>query len=118
VADAGDAGAGRDDRPELDDVSCSSSSACLAIGSDYFSRNDNLGQYAETWNGSRWTVRTVPNGTGPVFLQSVKCRSARWCVAVGGLQVGSPSDDSQVPVADSWNGRAFKQVSCRSRPTP
>lgn len=91
-------------------MSCSSPSACLAIGSNFFARNDNLGEFAEIWNGSRWAVRTVPNGTGQVFLEAVKCRSARWCVAVGGIQAVSPAGGIQVPVADRWNGRTWKQV--------
>jgi hypothetical protein len=43
-------------------VSCSSPSACLAIGSNFFARNDNLGEFAEIWNGSHWAVRRAPNG--------------------------------------------------------
>jgi hypothetical protein len=95
----------------FDAVSCSSSSACLAIGSDVLPHHVGiiLGEFAEIWNGSRWTVHQVPNGTGKVFLEAVKCRSARWCVAVGGIQGGSPPG-SQVPVADTWNGRTWKQV--------
>jgi hypothetical protein len=93
----------------LDSVSCSSSSACLAIGTSGFRHNDNLGQFAETWNGSRWTARTVPNGTGAAFLEAVKCRTARWCVAVGGV-VNNPVTQTDAPVADIWNGRSFKQV--------
>jgi len=95
----------------FDGVSCSSSSACLAVGSYVLSHHVGiiLGAFAETWNGSRWTVRKVPNGTGRAFLEAVKCRSARWCVAVGGIQGGS-APGNQVPVADTWNGRTWKQV--------
>ncbi|MGH3405734.1 MAG: hypothetical protein ACRDRJ_25060 [Streptosporangiaceae bacterium] len=91
--------------PSFDGVSCSSSSACLAIASNYFPHNNNLGDFAETWNGSHWAVRTVPNGTGKVYLEAVKCRSARWCVAAGGIQAASPADGNQVPVADRWRCR-------------
>jgi hypothetical protein len=95
----------------FDDVSCSSSSACLAIASYVVPHKKDiiLGAFAETWNGSRWAVRSVPNGTGKVDLEGVKCRSARWCVAVGGFEAAPPSGN-QVPVADSWNGRTWKQV--------
>jgi hypothetical protein len=39
----------------------------------------------------------------------VKCRSARWCVAVGDIQP-RPLEGNQTPVADIWNGRTWKQV--------
>ncbi len=94
----------------FDGVSCSSSSACLAIGSNSFPGNDDLGEFAETWTGSRWRVRTVPNGTGEVYLEAVTCRGARWCVAVGGIQAVSEPGGYQVPVADGWNGSTWKQV--------
>jgi hypothetical protein len=86
-------------------VSCSSSSACLAIAThDYDGRG--YGQFAETWNGSRWTLRTVPKAQD-VYLYGVKCRSAQWCVAVG--TIGASGDDF-VPVVDRWDGGAGTQT--------
>jgi hypothetical protein len=82
-------------------VSCSSSSACLAIAINDFPRG--FGQFAETWNGSHWTVRTVPGGNSTDELQGVKCRSAQWCMAVG----TKASGNDFVPVADRWNGSAW-----------
>jgi hypothetical protein len=90
------------------DVSCTSSSACLAIAANDFPHNPDItGTFAETWNGSHWTVRTVPNGTGLAHLYAVNCRSARWCQAVGTVEtVGN----NYAPLADRWNGRAWTQV--------
>jgi hypothetical protein len=92
-------------------VSCSSSSACLSIGT-YDDDQHGYGQFAETWNGSRWTVRTVPD-EGAVYLYGVQCLSARWCVAVGTIgtagTIGVSSTDF-VPVVDSWNGSAWTQA--------
>jgi hypothetical protein len=85
-------------------VSCSSSSACLAIATHDFDEHG-YGQFAETWNGSHWIVRTVPHPEA-VYLYGVQCRSARWCVAVG--TIGASGNDF-VPVADRWNGRAWRQ---------
>jgi hypothetical protein len=87
------------------DVSCSSSSACLALATHDFDAHG-YGQFAETWNGSHWAVRTVPNPAA-VFLYGVNCRSARWCVAVG--TIGASGGDF-VPVADRWNGSAWTQT--------
>jgi hypothetical protein len=81
-------------------VSCSSSSACLAIAThDIFEHG--YGQYAETWNGSHWSLRAVPKAAD-VYLYGVQCRGAQWCVAVGAIGDG--------PVADRWNGSAWKQA--------
>jgi hypothetical protein len=85
-------------------VSCSSSSACLAIAINDYPQG--FGEFAETWNGSRWAVRTVPDGKTAYDLQGVKCRSAQWCVAVGSKASGSES----VPVADRWNGSAWTRA--------
>ena len=84
-------------------MSCSSSSACLAIATHDYDEHG-YGQFAETWNGSRWIVRTVPHPED-VYLYGVQCRSARWCVAVG--TIGTSGNDF-VPVADRWNGRAWR----------
>jgi hypothetical protein len=91
--------------PTFDDVSCSSRSACLAIAN---SNNEERGprQFAETWNGSHWTVRRVPHSR-LVSLYAVTCRRARWCVAVG---ASGSSDADGGPVADLWNGSAWKQA--------
>ena len=85
-------------------VSCSSSSACLAIAINDYPRG--FGGFAETWNGSLWTVRTVPDGTTADDLDGVKCRRVRWCVAVGSKASGS----DVVAVADRWNGSAWTQA--------
>jgi hypothetical protein len=82
-------------------VSCSSSSACLAVAINDYPRG--FGGFAETWNGSRWTVRTVPDGRTADNLEDVNCRSAQWCVAVG----TKASGNDFVPVADRWNGSAW-----------
>lgn len=92
------------------DVSCSSASACQAIALSNIRDNGDIGNFAEAWNGSGWTERAVPNGTGQVYLYSVNCRSAHWCVAVGALPAGPPSGSNYVPVADRWNGSAWTQV--------
>src|ERR1700722_397448 len=85
-------------------VSCSSSSACLAIAINDYPRG--FGGFAETWNGSHWTVRTVLDGKTADHLQGVQGRSAQWCVAVG----SKASGNDFVPVADRWNGSAWTQT--------
>jgi hypothetical protein len=85
-------------------VSCSSSSACLALAINDYPRG--FGGFAETWNGSRWAVRMVPDGKTADDLDGVKCRSAQWCMAVGTTASGSDF----VAVADRLNGSAWTQA--------
>jgi hypothetical protein len=90
-------------------VSCSSASACLALAGNAYPNSTDLGTFAETWNGSHWTVRKVPHGRNDANLSDVKCRSAKWCMAVGEIQAVPPIDGNYVPITDRWNGRAWTQ---------
>ena len=105
VADAGAAGAGRDDQPGLWRRVVL---VVLGLPGDRDQRlpQRGFGEFAETWNGSRWTVRTVPDGTGDDNLDGVQCRSAHgaWRSAA------RASGQRLVPVADRWNGRAWTQA--------
>jgi hypothetical protein len=66
------------------DVSCSSGTACEAVGS-YTSSVGNVEPYAAAWNGTAWSLQTVPKGTGNTDAQlaGVSCPST--CVADGVL---------------------------------
>jgi hypothetical protein len=86
-------------------ASCSSSSACLAVGYHGFDDPAGYGSFAETWNGAHWAVRTVPHPQA-TYLYGVSCRSPRWCVAVGTLS----SADLNGAIADRWNGKAWTQT--------
>jgi hypothetical protein len=91
------------------DVSCSSASFCLADAIADLPRELGFGNFAETWNGSHWTVRKVPNGND-AYLYGEACPGAHWCVAVGAVPAVPPTGDNYVPVADRWNGSSWKQV--------
>ncbi|MCW2910741.1 MAG: hypothetical protein JWL68_5530, partial [Actinomycetia bacterium] len=68
---------------ELNSVSCTSATNCVAVG-DYM---DQAGTsdvtVAEQWNGTTWTVLTTPSPATFSALLSVSCPSAAHCVAVG-----------------------------------
>ena len=94
---------GLGDRGVLSGVSCASV-ICMAVGSEY---NYNQGPDADTplgdlWNGSAWTLQTipVPAGANTSALSSVSCPTTTDCTAVGyeGL-----SD----PLAENWNGTVW-----------
>lgn len=66
-------------------VSCSSATACGAVG---FKVGTATNGFAETWNGKRWGARGIerPPGSQSTGLQSVSCNSAIACMAVGSYE--------------------------------
>ena len=99
----------------LNDVACTSSSACTAVGS----YNTAQGSFeslslAERWNGSQWSVQPTPNPTDPSppfaasVLQGVACTSSSSCVAVGQF---NKSTGETVPLAESWSGSQWSLLS-------
>jgi hypothetical protein len=90
----------------LGPVSCSSVSACTAVGFYDNSAGDRL-TLAERWNGTAWTVQHTPNPSGATFsdLNGVSCPSASACMAVGEYSSGSDSDFPML--AERWNGKAW-----------
>lgn len=84
-------------------VSCTSPTACTAVGFYYLRSEAPAVPLAETWNGSAWSIQRVPvpNGAQQTSLYGVACSSADTCTAVGtydnhaGIAVG---------LAERWNG--------------
>ena len=91
----------------LTSVSCSSASACMAIGST----GGGVGgpaTFVETWDGSAWNIQT-PYGS----LSGVSCTSATACVAVGwAIDFGT---GAQVTLAETWDGTFW---TVQSTPNP
>jgi hypothetical protein len=80
----------------LTGVSCSSTTACTAVG-EHISRHG-LGAVVERWDGLSWArqhMRDLRPGTAP---NVVSCAAARACMAVGG---GS---------AERWNGSRWSRT--------
>jgi hypothetical protein len=76
----------------LNGVSCTSPTACIAVGS---SATDLSAVLAERWNGSSWAVLPTTRGVqcfGDLCdtLNAVSCTSANACIAVGALGDGLP----------------------------
>ena len=96
-------------------VSCVAADFCAAVGiraaSDVGARHP----IAMIWNGARWrsTAVSLPKGWLGGELESVSCRSTAYCVAVGDFFKNS---SSIVPVAVTWNGRAW--TAARALPSP
>jgi hypothetical protein len=78
----------------LNSVSCTSSSACTAVGS--YTASGASVALAERWNGTAWTVQAMPTGDDVLF--GVSCGSATVCIAVG----NSYTFEHVGPLAEEW----------------
>jgi hypothetical protein len=89
----------------LTGVSCSSRSACMAVG-HLGEQSDSQATLSLVWNGVDWTSRIVPAPTAPATLTAVSCPNASFCLAVGDQPNGDDDfglvDNSAF--ADLWNG--------------
>jgi hypothetical protein len=95
---------------QLGAVSCASAANCTAVG-DLTGAASYIGVVAEHWNGKTWTAEDVPNpdGANPgddsiEVLDSVSCRSATSCTAVG---FNSSGDSPEQALAEHWNGSSW-----------
>ncbi|HZM80143.1 MAG TPA: hypothetical protein VFC19_30785 [Candidatus Limnocylindrales bacterium] len=84
-------------------VSCTSASACTAVGHYYGSTGASVA-LAERWNGTAWTVQSTPNPGGASYFNGVSCTSASACTAVGHYH---GSTGATVTLAERWNGTAW-----------
>jgi hypothetical protein len=92
--------------PELNGISCHSSTNCVAVGFDRNATTDISQTLTEHWNGSTWkiqTPRSLPRSSN-AQLWGVACPSARSCIAVGQI---TNSSDFQAALAEHWNGSAW-----------
>jgi hypothetical protein len=98
---------------ELDEVSCTSSSACTAVGS-YVNSSSVAVPLVERWNGEAWSAQEAPapSGAKESGLFSVSCASSSACTATGAY-VNSSS--VYVALAENWNGTSW---SVKEAPIP
>ena len=87
----------------LSGVSCTTATACIAVGYDYYNQGPQDAVLAEQWNGSGWANAgaAIPPTAYSSSLSGVSCPSAEDCIAVGGSGVDVP------PLAEQWNGTAW-----------
>jgi hypothetical protein len=88
--------------PSLADVSCVTTSFCVAVGVAPFAGGNS--PLIEQWNGTSWSVVLVnASTTTNTLLTGVSCLSVSWCMAGG---VG-PSG----PITEQWNGSSWTMTS-------
>ena len=97
----------------LQSVSCSSASACTAVG--WWVEAGGRGQalLVERWNGSKWKIQTAPDpsgGAGAAF-GGVSCSSDSTCTATGYYVDGTTG----VSLVERWDGTSWK---VQSSPNP
>jgi hypothetical protein len=103
----------RGTRTVLNAVSCTSGSACTAVGS-YTNSADHGLSLVERWNGSSWSIQPTVNplGARKAALNGVSCTSRGACTAVGSFTDG---DHHSLPLIERRNGRRW---SLRRPPQP
>ena len=89
-------------------VSCTSASACKAVGE--FFNGSAWGLLAERWDGSSWSLESMPDPVPPANISqpgtnlnglSLSCSSGSYCTAVGGYDLNSGGGQS---FAERWDG--------------
>jgi hypothetical protein len=93
---------------ELDGVSCSSTTACVAVGLSSYGKRNGTRPVIERWDGLSWSVQPTPpvsNG----FLDAVSCVSVSACTAVGGRYsfFAALSSARGSALAERWNGASW-----------
>ena len=105
----------------LSAVSCTTSSACTAVGSYRTYVNGQLQTvgFSEVWNGAIWSLQSVPEpaASAAFALASVSCSALSSCIAIGWYTT-SPyayyGSYGSVPLAEQWNGTAWSALSLAS----
>src|SRR5499433_653560 len=92
-------------------VSCTSASACTAVGGRLTPPGKPTGTLAERWDGHTWHIQPTPNppGRGVKLLNSVACTSRSSCMAVGN-EFDPATGESLGTLAERWNGRTWRIV--------
>jgi hypothetical protein len=106
-ASAGAAGAAAPLGGRLLGVSCTSATACMAVGSAG-GPNFNADLLADRWNGATWSVVPVPKPPHAKSgdLASISCTAPTACMAVGNYQTKRVFK----PLAERWNGTTWSLV--------
>ena len=92
---------------ELDSISCTSQTACTAVG---VGGDNNADAVAERWNGKEWSVqklRLANQGWDSLDNYDVSCASSSLCAAVGQAEAGMYDSFSYWSITEIWNGERW-----------
>ena len=94
---------------QLNGVSCTSASFCVAVGLQSLTTSTCCKTFVERWNGLAWTGGSstpVPAKSAYSRLAAVSCTSALKCFAVGTSSINGTS----FTLVERWNGTAWATV--------
>lgn len=97
---------------ELNGASCTSTTACMAVGDFGQSAERPYSAMSEAWNGRSWRVVLPPPPAGSARspLLGVSC-APTWCLAVGSALVGART----VTLGERWSSASWR---VEATPTP
>jgi hypothetical protein len=96
-------------------VSCTSSTACVAVGGNNTVSTHFVQTLIESWDGASWSVVPSPNGPGSASsLGGVSCINPSGCTAVGGSSEGTGG----TTLIESWDGSTWSVVTSPNRGNP
>ncbi len=90
----------------LNGVSCPTATDCIAVGQDMDSAARGYA-LAEQWNGTAWTLQSIPNPPSTkkkysgALLSAVSCPTATDCMAVGNA---TNKSEAELALIEQWNG--------------
>jgi hypothetical protein len=96
---------------ELEDVSCTSVSFCVAVGAQT-SGGPPLPVFY-SWNGTAWAVAPTPTLPSPyteAIMTGVSCTGPAWCMATGYALNSTMTDTDTDTLAAEWNGTSWTVV--------
>jgi len=96
----------------LESVACRSASECEATGYAEVAEGKHV-TLAERWNGTAWSVQSIPTKGNDSNLVSVSCVSASECVA-SGFYLSSAGKQSAL--VELWNGKEWKILTTATLP--
>src|SRR3954453_897216 len=67
---------------ELSGLSCPSGTSCFAVGSRFYKSAGAGGAFAEHWDGTSWSVQSIPTPSGSTGTQlnALSCPTTTSCV--------------------------------------
>jgi len=96
---------------ELQSVSCSTTTFCMAVGNGFNGPSGADTTFIEQWNGTFWSVSVSPNFgvSGDNDLAAVSCTGPVFCAAVGS-NFGHGPGSTDTGYIEMWNGSGWSLI--------
>ena len=98
----------------LEGVSCTSATNCIAVGDAYSFSQQRVEAIANRWDGTRWSRMSIQNpGTDGNQLFAISCPDTAFCMATG---TTSNRAGTQFTLTERWDGTAWSVVASPNPP--